>query len=97
MKRYLKSFILPTIIAVFLCVVPNLIMSQGRPPRVTPGPPPNMPQLPTQAQGPGGPGFPPDDPDLPIDGGVSILVAAGVAYGAKKIRDERKKKLYKLQ
>ena len=93
MKRYLKSFILQTIIAVFLCGVPNLIMSQGRRPPIVPPGPPSMPQLPAQAQGPGGPGFPPDDPDLPIDGGVSILVAAGVAYGAKKIRDERKKKL----
>ena len=33
-----------------------------------------------------------DDPDttVPIDGGASILVAAGVAYGIKKIRDKRK-------
>lgn len=35
---------------------------------------------------------PGDDPDLPIDGGVSLLVAAGVGYGIKKYRDERKKK-----
>jgi hypothetical protein len=26
------------------------------------------------------------DPDAPIDGGVSLLVAAGVGYGIKKIR-----------
>ncbi len=32
------------------------------------------------------------DPDLPLDGGVGLLIAAGVAYGAKKVRDERKKK-----
>ena len=32
------------------------------------------------------------DPDLPIDGGVGLLIAAGVGYGIKKIRDERKKK-----
>ncbi|MBC7887717.1 MAG: hypothetical protein H7Z13_07490 [Ferruginibacter sp.] len=38
----------------------------------------------------------PCDPDTPIDGGVSVLVAAGVVYGLKKIRDERKKKLNKL-
>ena len=31
------------------------------------------------------------DPDVPIDGGVSLLVAAGVAYGAKKAYDKRKK------
>jgi len=36
------------------------------------------------------------DPDIPIDGGLSILIAAGVAYGVKKIRDERKKNSNKL-
>ncbi len=36
-------------------------------------------------------GDPGDDPDIPIDGGVGILVAAGVAYGIKKVRDQRKK------
>ena len=30
-------------------------------------------------------------PDVPIDGGLSLLVAAGVGYGVKKIREERKK------
>ena len=30
------------------------------------------------------------DPDLPFDGGVSLLVAAGVAYGAKQWRNSRK-------
>jgi hypothetical protein len=33
--------------------------------------------------------------DTPIDGGLSILLAAGVAYGVKKMRDQRKKKLPK--
>ena len=32
------------------------------------------------------------DVDTPIDGGLSILIAAGVGYGIKKVRDERKKK-----
>ncbi len=32
------------------------------------------------------------DPDAPIDGGVSLLVAAGVAYGAKQWRNARKNK-----
>jgi hypothetical protein len=27
---------------------------------------------------------------VPIDGGVSLLVVAGLGYGAKKIRDARK-------
>ncbi len=38
------------------------------------------------AQGPG------PDPDAPIDGGLSLLIAAGVGYGAKKIHDAKKKK-----
>ncbi len=34
------------------------------------------------------------DPDatVPIDGGLSFLAAAGVAYGVKKIKEHRKKK-----
>ncbi len=32
------------------------------------------------------------DPDLPIDGGVGLLIAAGVAYGVKRVREERKRK-----
>ena len=36
---------------------------------------------------------PPQDPDtsVPFDGGVSMLVAAGVAYGIKKKYDHNKK------
>ena len=31
------------------------------------------------------------DPDsVPIDGGLSLLVAAGVGYGAKKLKERRK-------
>jgi len=33
------------------------------------------------------------DPDsAPIDGGISLLVAAGVGYGAKKMKESRNKK-----
>ena len=34
------------------------------------------------------------DPDAycPVDGGLSLLVAAGIGYGAKKARDNRKKR-----
>ena len=33
----------------------------------------------------------PDPPaDTPIDGGLSLLLAAGVGYGVKKYRDGRK-------
>ena len=35
---------------------------------------------------------PSGSPDVPIDGGVSLLVAAGIGYGAKKIKDARKKR-----
>ncbi len=29
------------------------------------------------------------NPDAPIDGGLSLLVAAGVGYGAKKIKERK--------
>ena len=32
-----------------------------------------------------------DPTGAPIDGGISLLVAAGIGYGAKKVRDARKK------
>lgn len=38
----------------------------------------------------GGPGGDPD-PAIPIDGGISLVIAAGVAYAAKKGYDKRKK------
>ena len=34
---------------------------------------------------------PPDPEDVPIDGGLSLLLAAGAAYGVKKYRDGKKK------
>lgn len=34
----------------------------------------------------------PGEPGVPIDGGISLLAAAGIGYGAKKIIDHRKKK-----
>lgn len=46
------------------------------------------------AQGPGGPGPDPDPGPggaIPIDGGISLVIAAGVAYAAKKGYDKRKK------
>lgn len=50
-------------------------------------PPPSPPAGATG--GAGGPGcFPP--PCVPIDGGISFLIAAGIAYGAKKTYDNRK-------
>ena len=43
----------------------------------------------TQAQIPCDPAI--DPSCVPIDGGVGFLIAAGVGYGVKKIRDSRKK------
>ena len=44
------------------------------------------------AQAPsGGPGTDPDPVTTPIDGGVSLLLAGGVAYGIKRLRARRKK------
>jgi len=40
------------------------------------------------AQGPPGP------PATPIDGGLGLLLAGGLAYGVKKIRDNRKAWFY---
>ncbi len=36
------------------------------------------------------PGFGDDVSDVPVDGGLSLLVAAGIGYGVKKIREKRK-------
>lgn len=38
---------------------------------------------------PGG-GGPDPDPAVPLDGGISLLVAAGVGYAVKKAYDKRK-------
>jgi hypothetical protein len=35
------------------------------------------------------PGFGDDVDDVPIDGGLSLLVAAGVGYGVKKMRKKK--------
>ena len=31
--------------------------------------------------------------NAPVDGGLSLLVAAGIGYGAKKIREKRKNRM----
>ncbi|MBO2010673.1 PID-CTERM protein-sorting domain-containing protein [Hymenobacter negativus] len=44
--------------------------------------------------GSGGPGPGTPDPDptaVPLDGGASLLLASGVAYGIKHLRNRRKK------
>ncbi|MFY7899509.1 MAG: PID-CTERM protein-sorting domain-containing protein [Chitinophagaceae bacterium] len=41
------------------------------------------------------PSFGDDVSDVPVDGGLSLLVAAGVGYGAKKLKEKRKQSLPK--
>ena len=41
--------------------------------------------------GSGGPGPTVDPTATPLDGGASILLAGGVAYGLKRLRERRKK------
>jgi len=36
-----------------------------------------------------GPGFGDDTDDVPVDGGISLLVAAGVGYGVKQMRKKK--------
>ena len=50
-----------------------------------------LPQL-VLAQMGGGGGEGTGNPDVPIDGGIGLLVAAGIGYGIKKTRDARKKR-----
>jgi hypothetical protein len=50
---------------------------------------------PAQAQTPGSGGptpinQPPDPTAVPIDGGASLLLASGVAFGLKKLRERRR-------
>ena len=39
---------------------------------------------------------PPDFPNAPVDGGLSLLIAGGVGYGVKKIREQRSKQQKKI-
>jgi hypothetical protein len=39
------------------------------------------------------PGCDPLDPTCPIDGGLSLLIAAGIGLGAKKAYDKKKKEV----
>jgi hypothetical protein len=44
-----------------------------------------------QAQSPGSGGPTPAPTAVPIDGGASLLLAAGVGFGLKKLRDHRRR------
>ncbi len=39
------------------------------------------------------PGFGDDVDDVPVDGGLSLLLAAGVGYGAQKLKAKRVKRM----
>ena len=41
----------------------------------------------------GDPGCDPLDPSCPIDGGLSLLIAAGIGIGAKKAYEKKKKEV----
>jgi hypothetical protein len=47
-------------------------------------------QLSAQFDQPAPPDVPETPQDMPIDGGLSLLLAAGAAYGIKKYRDNKK-------
>jgi hypothetical protein len=93
MKRIIKLFSVSFLLILILQVQLNTVAAQGPPDN--PGNsgqngPPNPP--------PGNPGCPPDCPGnpncpprcVPIDGGLSLLIAAGIGIGAKKAYDKRK-------
>lgn len=44
--------------------------------------------VPVQAQTPDDPSV--DDPAVPVDGGLSLLLAAGAAYGVRGVRRKQK-------
>ena len=50
-----------------------------------------LPYIMMAQNGPGDPCGGPGLPECPIDGGISLLLAAGVGYGVKRYRDARKK------
>jgi hypothetical protein len=37
------------------------------------------------------PGFDDDIDDVPVDGGITLLMAAGIGYGIKRINNKRNK------
>ncbi len=75
-QQLLKSNLLPRLLLIIIVMVLPLMGISQDPP------------------GPGdtGGGNPDDAGSVPIDGGLSLVIAAGVGYGAKKIREHNKKK-----
>lgn len=67
----MKNKFLPIMLVAVLVLAVAVASAQILPP---PPPPPG-----------GGPGGGPGNPAVPIDGGVFLLIASGLAYGAKKL------------
>lgn len=76
MYKKSKKYIYITILLISVSLVNNAFAGGGPPPK----PPGN---------GGGPPCWPP--PCVPIDGGLSLLLAAGAIYGSKKVYDISKK------
>jgi len=77
MTEIVKLFIRSTfLVALVLSLGLVNVLAQGTDPPDTPGPTPT----------------PPEPTAIPIDGGASLLLAGGVTYGLKKLRDRRRKK-----
>jgi hypothetical protein len=93
MKRTIKIFSVSLLTMLVMQVQMNTAFAQQGPPD-NPGPPTGTPGGPP----PVNPGCPPDCPGspqcpprcVPIDGGLSLLIAAGVGIAAKKAYDKRK-------
>lgn len=73
----MKSTLLPKLLPALVVVLfglPGLTRAQTTPPPIG-GPSPLTPQSPA---------------GVPVDGGASLLLAGGIAYGLKKLRDRRR-------
>ncbi len=78
----MKKLIIFTVILAVIMLLPEFASDVFAPPSGPPG-------------GTGG-GSPIGDPaGVPIDGGLGFLLAAGVAYGGKKLKDRKKAKAEK--
>jgi hypothetical protein len=81
MKRNCKRWLIVGMFFLLMCCLPGAIWAQ------TPEPPPPDPcDQPHE----------PDNPPCPVDGGLSLLLAAGMVYGAKKVKRNQNKKKVQL-
>jgi hypothetical protein len=68
MKKYRKTIVIVSVLAILFTILPNLTLK-------------------AQSVGEGDP-----DSNVPIDGGISILIAAGIGYGIKKNKENKNNK-----